>query len=368
MEIKHILVIRFRRVGDSVLATALCRSLRQSFPQAQIDYVLNENIASLYENHPDIDRVIPFNDRENHHLPTYIRKVRYTMKATPYDIIIDMRTTVRTLLFSLFSLHTPFRIGNFKKYSWGLHNYRIKNKAGHLLGIVQQNQLLLKPLEKLTTLHYADEFTLYVDEGQCRKFREYMVRQGIDFNRPVILAAETSREAYKVWPLDRMEEILRRIINQFEAQIIFNYAGNEKDFAVALHRRMGMHPNIFTCIEAKSLTELCALTRNCDFFFGNEGGPRHISQALSVPSFAIFAPGNATSNWLPGDRSRYHGIGPEEIRPLQPGENLRDPERFKLITVERVWEELSPMLERYFHNKKRIEKSDVISSSGKISF
>lgn len=42
MEIKHILVIRFRRVGDSVLATALCRSLRQSFPQAQIDYVLNE--------------------------------------------------------------------------------------------------------------------------------------------------------------------------------------------------------------------------------------------------------------------------------------------------------------------------------------
>lgn len=108
MEIKHILVIRFRRVGDSVLATALCRSLRQSFPQAQIDYVLNENIASLYENHPDIDRVITFSDRENHHLPTYIRKVRHTMKATSYDIIIDMRTTVRTLLFSLFSLHTPF--------------------------------------------------------------------------------------------------------------------------------------------------------------------------------------------------------------------------------------------------------------------
>ena len=77
MEIKHILVIRFRRVGDSVLATALCRSLRQSFPQAQIDYVLNENIAVLYENHPDIDRVITFSDRENHHLPTYIRKVRH---------------------------------------------------------------------------------------------------------------------------------------------------------------------------------------------------------------------------------------------------------------------------------------------------
>lgn len=61
-------------------------------------------------------------------------------------------------------------------------------------------------------------------------------------------------------------------------------------------------------------------------------------------------------------------VGPEEIRPLQAGENLRDPERFKLITVERVWDELFPMLEKYFYGKKRIEKSEVISSSGKISF
>ena len=60
-----ILIIRFRRIGDSVLATALCRSLKESFPQAEIHFIINENISPLYLNHPDIDKVITFSDKEN---------------------------------------------------------------------------------------------------------------------------------------------------------------------------------------------------------------------------------------------------------------------------------------------------------------
>src|SRR5690606_16832403 len=60
-QIKHILVIRFRRVGDAILTSALCSSLRKTFPNAQIDYVVNEGIDSLFRNHPDIDRLITFN-------------------------------------------------------------------------------------------------------------------------------------------------------------------------------------------------------------------------------------------------------------------------------------------------------------------
>lgn len=41
MEIKNILVIRFRRVGDSVLSMGLCHTLRKSFPGAEIDLVIN---------------------------------------------------------------------------------------------------------------------------------------------------------------------------------------------------------------------------------------------------------------------------------------------------------------------------------------
>ena len=59
-EINKIIVLRFRRVGDAVISTVLCSSLKKTFPKARIDYVLNENIAPLFENHPDIDKIIRF--------------------------------------------------------------------------------------------------------------------------------------------------------------------------------------------------------------------------------------------------------------------------------------------------------------------
>lgn len=47
--IKRILIIRFRQIGDSILAVALCSTLKKSFPDAEIHFVLNKNIAPLYE-------------------------------------------------------------------------------------------------------------------------------------------------------------------------------------------------------------------------------------------------------------------------------------------------------------------------------
>ena len=101
--IKRILIIRFRQIGDSILAIALCSTLKKSFPDAEIHFVLNKNIAPLYEGHPDIDKVITFDKNENKPFTAYIKKVWQVMHQNKYDIIIDMRSTIRTLFFSLFS-------------------------------------------------------------------------------------------------------------------------------------------------------------------------------------------------------------------------------------------------------------------------
>ena len=73
--IKRILIIRFRQIGDSILAIALCSTLKKSFPDAEIHFVLNKNIAPLYEGHPDIDKVITFDKNENKPFTAYIKKV-----------------------------------------------------------------------------------------------------------------------------------------------------------------------------------------------------------------------------------------------------------------------------------------------------
>lgn len=349
ISVKHILVIRFRRVGDSVLSTALCSSLRRTFPEARIDFVINKGIHMLYENHPDIDRLIVFDDHDNRSLTRYVAKVWRTVRSTHYDVIIDMRTTVKTLWFSLLSPRTPFRIGRRKAYAAGILTHRVDSLSDTTMDRVKQNLLLMDPLAQLAPLRKTEAFTLHVSPEHRERFRTYMENCGIDFSRPVVMATVTARLIYKVWDKGRMEEVLRRLIREFDAQVIFNFAGAEREMALLYQHELGDDPHIFTNVEARSLPDLCALLANCDFFFGNEGGPRHMAQALGVPSYAIFPPNIWKGVWLPGGSHRYQGISPDDFMPYaeQAAARMTYAERFRLVTVERVWDGLRPMLLRY---------------------
>ncbi len=348
--IHNILVIRFRRVGDSVLSMALCHSLRLTFPDAQIDFVINEGIHMLYEKHPDVDRCITFNNRENHHFFTYAKKVWNTVHHTRYDIIIDMRSTVRTLLFSLFSLRrTPWRIGERKWYTQGILNHRVDN---HRLGTgsrLEQNNMLLEPLAEIATIHKSETFSLYVDPDRKQHYHDLMQQKGIDFARPVIMATPTARLEYKVLPAPVMQTLLRRIIDRYDAQIIFNFAGRERDIALRYQHELGDDPHIFTNIEAPTLPDLCALISNCHFFFGNEGGPRHMAQALHIPSFAIFPPGISKTIWLPDEGPRYAGISPDDLLPrtTQDAKKMTYAQRMSLLTADAIWQQLQTMADHH---------------------
>jgi ADP-heptose:LPS heptosyltransferase len=337
MKVKNILVIRFRRVGDSVLSTVICSSLRQTFPDAKIDYVLNDTIASLYDHHPDIDQIITFNDEENHNLRKYLGKVWRTMHVKKYDIIIDTRSTIKTLFFSLFSMRTPFRIGTYKKYSCVLHNYRVQNHLDSSMDMVQHNLLLLKPLEKIATVKYTSDFRLYVSEEEKNRFHDYMEHQGIDFSQPVVLATVSARLEYKIWDKEKMKTILRQMIDKYDVQLIFNFSRSEEGFVKKMQEEMGFDKHVFTNIEAESLRELCALTSNCHFFFGNEGGPRHIAQAFSVPTYAIFPPRILKSIWQPASGKDYQGISPDDFYTDDEQKGMDYQQRFNLITADMVW-------------------------------
>ena len=360
LEVKHILVIRFRRVGDSVLSMALCHGLRQTFPSAQIDFVVNEGIHTLYEHHPDVDRCIVFSSDDNKKFGRYIKKVWQTVHQTRYDIIIDMRSTVRTLLFSLFSrFRTPFRIGKKKWYAWPALSHSVDNHSPGSGSRVQQNNLLLQPLSSIATLKPSEDFRLYAADDDVERYRRLMEDRGIDFTRPVIIATPTARLEYKVLPAETMKAVLRRLIDELDAQIIFNFAGKERDIALRYHHEMGDDPHIFTNIEAPTLPDLCALMKNCDYFFGNEGGPRHISQALGLPSFAIFPPGIDKGIWLPCEGERYAGISPDDFMPRseQESKHLTYQERMSLLTEERICDRLLPVIKHFFRGLPKIPRS-----------
>ena len=84
-----ILVIRLKQIGDSVLALPLCKSLRKTWPDAEIHYLLYEHIAPLFTHSPAIDKVQVFTADERRHPVQYLKKV-LALRREKYDLVIDI--------------------------------------------------------------------------------------------------------------------------------------------------------------------------------------------------------------------------------------------------------------------------------------
>lgn len=346
-QIKKILIIRFKQIGDSILTTALCSTLKKNFPTAEIHYILNKNIAPLYEGHPDINKIITFDKKEINSFHTYIKKVWEIMHQNKYDVIIDIRSTFKTSFFSLFSLNTPFRIGQAKGYIKLIFKYRIQSYSKNpTIDVVRHDLQFISPLEKIKPIKYTNEFKIYITEKEKERFRDYMKKEGINFNHPVLLIGVTTKLAHKKWNTVYMTDTLRKILEEHkDIQMIFNYTpGHEEEDAKKIHKELGCPERVKIKIQASSLRQLAALCANCSLYFGNEGGVRHIAQAVGIPSFAIYSPSASKTKWLPINSIPAKGISSDDILTQEEQSNMSYDQRFSLITPQKVYEQLSPML------------------------
>ena len=339
----NILVIRFRQMGDMILATAMTNALRQAFPDACIDVVLNKRIAPLFEGHGSIDNIITFTDEERHNFRRYLIKVWKTVHTKRYDAIIDMRSTINTLPFTLFSLRTPFRAGIRKPYTRLLFNHMPKG-CKHDEPMMEHNFKLILPLlpEGGKGIKH-NRFTLDITDSEKEEFRTMMLEKGIDFSRPIMIAGVTAKLENKTWDKQRMAETLKMLHREFpQCQMIFNYApGKEEENAREIWHMLGADKDIHIDIQAKSPRQLAAMASLSTFYFGNEGGARHIVHAMQRPSFVICSPIASKRTWLPeDDEIPTEGISPADIIDAASLRDMDAAARYDAITVGIVYPRL----------------------------
>ena len=340
-----ILVVRFKQIGDSILASPICNSLKQTFPDAEIDYVLYEHVAPLFKNHKYIDNVITISEKEQKNWFKYLAKV-WKVTRKKYDIIIDIMSTPKSEMFTLFGIGAKYRIGRTKKGRGYTYTHKIdeptdaKNKVDKFLR-------MLKPLEKEYKIVYDPNFTITITPEEKAYLREKMVKAGVDFSKPVFACAVTTRVPFKIYPIDCMVKVINTLLDDLkDIQILFYYSPDQKPFIKDVHENMlGNNKRVFSNIETASIRELAMLLDNCDLYFGNEGGPRHLAQALDIPSFAIYFPESDKKEWLPYTNDKHQGVISSEM--ADSFEGMTRDEIYRLITPEYVVEQVEDLYNKY---------------------
>ena len=344
-----ILVIRFKQIGDAILSSVICNSLKKSFPDAQIDYVLYDYVAPLFKGHPYIDNVIEISKKEAKNPVLYLKRV-YQITRAKYDIIIDVMGTPKSEFFTLFSLGTKYRIGRVgtkKRFLRGstFNHYIFEPKGAH--DECYKALLTLKPLEEAGfKIIYDNKMVVGLTEEEIENLREKMKKSGIDFTKPIYIFAVTSRREHKIYPIENMKKIVMGVLEKYSAQVILFYSPEEKEFVKNFHKMLGDNSRIFSNVETKSIKELASLIKNCDMFIGNEGGPRHLAQGVGIPSLSIWRHGGGRDTWIPKSKN-HSGISTEDFALITPNyEELNHCERYNLITPEYVLEKIDSMIKK----------------------
>ncbi len=308
----RIVVVPLKQIGDCIVALPICESLKKTYPDAEIDIVLYDHIAGIAENNPSISNIISLKKADRKNPIEYIKR-RLELRKKKYDISIDTLTIYPSGTVGLFS-GAKIRIGFNTSINTNILFYNKTVPFPKYQNKVTNNLNILNGLED-DNLKLVRELKIYILDEEKQLLRDRMVEMGIDFNKPVFALQIFSKMAYKIWPLENYIEVINYCIDEYDAQIILPWGPGEEYYALMAKEKINRDENVFCNIQTNSIRELGMMFTNCDIFIGCDGGPRHMAEAVGLPTYAIFAPSIETMKrvWNPNASLKFQAIDVNDI-------------------------------------------------------
>ena len=95
----------------------------------------------------------------------------------------------------------------------------------------------------------------------------------------------------KRWPLDRYQELVRRLVREFDAEVLLIGGPEDIDLNQRLLEELDVPAGTITNLAGKTtIGQLAAQLEQCALFIGNDSSPMHLAAAVGIPVIAIFGP------------------------------------------------------------------------------
>ena len=331
-QVRRILVVRLRSIGDTVLATPSLRALRRFLPEARIDILLEDWVAPLLEGHADADRIITIGRKSS----TAARaRLARELRAAEYDVAFNLHggTTATFLTRASGARH---RVG-YAAYRYSrLHNH-VAPPAAELWGRERTHsveQQLALPGWTGVPVTDRPSTSLAVTTQAAASVARRLQAAGIDEAQPVALFHPAAAFDTKRWAAANFARIAEHLAPRGLA-LVAVAAPNETDVVRALGAEA--HVPIVSMTDL-SLPEVTALAARARLFVGNDSGIAHIAAAVRAPSVIVFGSSNI-AHWRPWATAPAEIVREEMPCAPCPGYTCAEfaaPECIRRVPVERV--------------------------------
>lgn len=302
-----ILIIQQKMIGDVLTSSILFEALRQKYPKAQLDYLINSHTYPVVENNPFINNFIFFTKAEASSKKALF-KLAKSVKKSNYDIVIDVYSKFSSNIITLFS-GAKVKISKHKWYSAAIYTktFNEANVAKTNAGLAIENRLqLITPILKESLKIIQPK--IYLTASEIEHSKQFLLKHHIDLNTPLFMISVIGSGDNKTYPLPYMAKLIDAIVKNTNAQILFNYIPSQKEQARAVFNlcKNTTQNNIFFNAFGKSLRDFLAITKHCNALIGNEGGAVNMAKAIDIPTFTIFSPWIKKEAWSMFEDDKKH--------------------------------------------------------------
>ncbi|MGI8990891.1 MAG: glycosyltransferase family 9 protein [Bryobacteraceae bacterium] len=270
-----ILVVRLGAMGDILHTLPAAASLKVSFPELPLTWIVESNWAPLLEGNPSIDRVIPFERRSRR---TWAA-TRQELRRNNYVMALDFQGLLKSAAIAWIA--RPGRTIGFhgsetrERLAGWLYSKTVKSRSRY---VVDRN-LELAAAAGATKISR----TFYVPEGKP---------EGDLPSDGYILASPFAGWTGKQWPLDYYAEAALRLRKELGMPLVLNGPPGSKEALTRI-------PNAL--VHVSGLPGLIDATRRATAIIGVDSGPMHLAAALGKPGVALFGPTDPERNGPCGD-------------------------------------------------------------------
>ncbi|MCL4694120.1 MAG: glycosyltransferase family 9 protein [Candidatus Hydrogenedentes bacterium] len=281
----RILIVRLSAIGDVVRVLPVLQILRDAYPEAHLDWVIERKSVEVIQGHPSLDGVLIFERPKK-----AIDAVREFMglcrsvRDNHYDIVLDFHGILKSGLLTWYS-GAKDRIGFSRPRSQEgsfLCTNRKARLPKELLNRCEENHLLCRallpdcgwghpiicvPIDVQTTVD--DFFEATFDGGK----------------RVIALHAPMDRPE-KQWPIEHCARLSDLLLSDGRFEVVLTWGPGQLEVVREVISRAKRMPTVGP--ETPDLKHLAWVLYRADCYVGGDTGPMHIAWAMGTPVVAIF--------------------------------------------------------------------------------
>ncbi|WP_374189552.1 putative lipopolysaccharide heptosyltransferase III [Erwinia sorbitola] len=298
---KRILVIKLRHHGDMLLTTPVINTLKQNWPQAEVDVLLYHETREMLSANPAIARLMTI-DRQwkKQGAAVHLKhewQLMQQLRARQYDVVINLADQWRSALATRWTgarIRLGFDFPKRRGALWRFCHTQLVPVTGHgKLHTVEQNLSLLEPLGNLQT---SSQVTMSYNASDWEHVEGLLGQQAVpnDF----IVVQPTSRWFFKCWTEAKMAATISALQASGYTLVLTSGPDKREQEMVANILAQCPEERVISLAGQLTLRQLAALIDHARLFIGVDSVPMHMAAALSTPCVALFGPSKLTF-WRP---------------------------------------------------------------------